>query len=658
MNRLSREKSPYLRHSSHQKIDWYPWSDEAFERAEKENKPIFLSTGAVWCHWCHVMAKECFENEEIAGLLNDNFINIKLDRDERPDIDRRYQQAIATMGFGGGWPLSVFLTPDRKPFFGGTYFPPEDILDRPGFKRVLRAVVDYYKAKRDEISQYSEELMNSLKSKPLPSGEIKESMINEATANILSTFDPQYSGFGSAPKFSMSGALELLINRYFFTRNESLGYAVKKTLESMAKGGFHDQIGGGFHRYSTDDAWILPHFEKMADDNAWLLRNYIDAYFLFGDEHFKEVAEGIIRFIRNVLSDPEGGFYANQDANVTPDDEGGYFTWRDEDFRRVLNDEEYKVLSLHFLHEWGSMHHDKSKKVFFVALEAKEIADMLKKDMNSVQETIISGKEKLLKERNNRKAPFVDDTLYTSLNGMLITAYLKAYRVLKESYLKDFSLKSLQRIMKSNVRNDELFHTEGVKALLDDYIYFIEALIASYEVTGDPSYLQIADKHMELCIKKFWDYERGGFFDTEEEIVGLRLKGIEDVPHPSANSLGIIFLLKLYYMTDKSKYQEYAKKALETFSLRAKDIGIHSGYYFCAMDAYFHMLKLTIEASPESELTDSAISFLIPYMSIVYGEDKGRIVPCFKNVCYEPIDKVDVLKEFLMNKYSALRASG
>ena len=552
MNRLSGEKSPYLRHSAHQKIEWYTWSDEVFERAKKEDKPIFLSTGAIWCHWCHVMAKECFENEEIVEFLNEHFINIKLDRDERPDIDRRYQQAVGAMGFGGGWPLSVFLTPDRKPFFGGTYFPPEDILDRPGFKRVLRAVVDFYKEKRDEISQYSEELMNSLKPKSLLSGEIKESMINEAAANILPIFDPQHGGFGSAPKFPMSGTLEFLINRYFFTRNESLGYAVKKTLEAMAKGGFHDQIGGGFHRYSTDEAWIVPHFEKMADDNAWLLRNYIDAYFLFGDNYFKEVAEGIIHFLRDVLSDPEGGFYASQDADVTPDDEGGYFTWKDEDFRRVLNDEEYKVLSLHFLHERGSMHHHESKKVLFVVREAKEIADMLTRDIHKVQESIISGKDKLLKERNSRKAPFVDDTLYTSLNGMLITAFLKAYRVLKEGYLKDFSLKSLQRIMKRNVIKNELFHTEGIKALLDDYIYFVEALIASYEVTGDSSYLQIADEHMELCIKKFWDSEGGGFFDTEEEIVGLRLKAIEDIPHPSANSLGIILLLKLYYMTDKS----------------------------------------------------------------------------------------------------------
>jgi hypothetical protein len=652
MNRLSREKSPYLRHSAHQKIEWYTWSDEVFERAKKEDKPIFLSTGAIWCHWCHVMAKECFENEEIVEFLNEHFINIKLDRDERPDIDRRYQQAVGAMGFGGGWPLSIFLTPDRKPFFGGTYFPPEDILDRPGFKKVLRAVVDFYKAKRDEISKYSEELMNSLKPKSLLSGEIKESMINEAAANILPAFDSQYGGFGSAPKFPMSGTLEFLINRYFFTRNESLGYTVKKTLEAMAKGGFHDQIGGGFHRYSTDAAWIVPHFEKMADDNAWLLRNYIDAYFLFGDTYFKEVAEGIIQFLRDVLSDPEGGFYASQDADVTPDDEGGYFTWKDEDFRRMLNDEEYKVLSLHFLHERGSMHHDESKKVLFVGREVKEIADTLKGDIHKVQESIISGKDKLLKGRNSRKAPFVDDTLYTSLNGMLITAFLKAYRVLKEVYLKDFSIKSLQRIMKRNVIKNELFHTEGIKALLDDYIYFVEALIASYEVTGDSSYLQIADKHMGLCIKKFWDSEGGGFFDTEEEIVGLRLKAIEDIPHPSANSLGIILLLKLFYMTDKGKYQEYAEKALETFSLRAQDMGIHSGYYFCALDAYFHMIKLTVEASPESGLTDTALSFLIPYMNIVYGEDRGRIIPCIKDVCYEPIDRVEMLKNFFMKRNS------
>ena len=655
MNRLSKEKAPYLQHSSYQEIDWYPWSDEAFEKAKEEDKPIFLSTGAVWCHWCHVMTKECFENEVIVKFLNENFINIKLDRDERPDIDRRYQQMVSVMGHGGGWPLSVFLTPDKKPFFGGTYFPPEDIDDRPGFKRILKAMVDFYKSKKEEISQYSDQLLASLKAKPSPHEELKESLINEAAEDILSYLDPQHGGFGTAPKFPMSGAMEFLINRYFFTRNESVGYGIRKALEAMAKGGFHDQIGGGFHRYSTDEAWIVPHFEKMADDNAWLLRNYIDAYFHFEDTYFKEVAEGIIRFIRDVLSDPEGGFYASQDADVTPDDEGGYFTWKDEDFRRVLDAEEYKVLSLHFLHEKGSMHHDHSKKVLFIVREPEEIADALRVDIHRIQKVTTSGKEKLRKERDSRKVPFVDTTLYTSLNGVLITSYLKAYRILKDKYLKEFSLKSIERIIGMNVINNELFHTEGVKALLDDYIYFIDALIAAYEVTGDVTYLHMADKQMEVCLKKFWDSD-GGFFDTDEEVIGLRLKGIEDIPHPSANSLGIILLLKLYQITNKDLYQDYAEKTLKTFSLRAKDMGIHAGYYLCAMDAYFHMLKLTVETSPQHELAESALSFSIPYMSISYGEDRGRIVPCFKNVCYEPIKSSDVLKDFLINKYPALKA--
>jgi uncharacterized protein YyaL (SSP411 family) len=655
MNRLSKEKSPYLRHSANQKIDWYPWSDEAFNRAREEDKPVFLSSGAIWCHWCHVMAKECFENEEIVKLLNENFINIKLDRDERPDIDRRYQQAVSAMGSGSGWPLSVFLTSDKKPFWGGSYFPPEDSPGRPGFKKVLRAVADFYKTDRKEISEYSRRLITALKSKPLSHGEINESLIADSVANILSQFDPQNGGFGKAPKFPMPGSIEFLINRFYFTHIESIGFAVKKTLESMAKGGFHDQIGGGFHRYSVDGAWIVPHFEKMADDNAYLLRNYIDAYSVFQYEYFREVAEGIINFIRQVLSDPGGGFYASQDADVTPDDEGGYFIWKDEDFRRVLNDNEYRVLSLHYFHEIGSMHHDRSKKVLFVSMDAEAVAQKTGMDLQTVSEIIRQGKEKLLKERNQRESPFIDRTFYTSLNGMMISAFLKAYRVLRDKSLKDFSLDSLETIMKNHFIKNELFHTEGVMAFLDDYIHLIDALITAYEVTGNISYLNRAVNLIDSCIDKFWDKDEGGFFDTDKEVLGTRLKIIEDIPHPSANSLSIILLLKLYLMTEKEKYHHYAETALKMFSLQAKDMGIHSGYYFCALDAYFNMLKLSLQTSPNSELTGITLSSFSPYMSIIYGEDKGSIIPCFQNVCYEPIDRADTLKDFFIkHKYLTL----
>ncbi|RJQ56096.1 MAG: thioredoxin domain-containing protein, partial [Nitrospiraceae bacterium] len=375
MDRLSHEKSAYLKHSAEQKIDWYPWSEEAFEKARREDKPVFLSSGAVWCHWCHVMAAECFFDDETAGLLNENFVSIKLDRDERPDVDRRYQMAVAAMGSGGGWPLSVFLTYDRKPFYGGTYFPPEDRHGKPGFRKVLRAVIDLYRTRRNEIDEYTEKFLQSLKTAPQAAGDINEALLDEEVKNILSEFDMQNGGFGTAPKFPMPGAVEFLLNRFFFTRNEPAGYAARKTLEAMALGGFHDHIRGGFHRYSTDRAWIVPHFEKMADDNAWLLRNYINAYSIFGDALFREAAEGTAGFILSVLADPEGGFYASQDADVTPDDEGGYFTWRDEDFRRVLDEDEYRTLSLYLLNDAGAMGHDGSKKVLFVAMGPEEIAE-------------------------------------------------------------------------------------------------------------------------------------------------------------------------------------------------------------------------------------------------------------------------------------------
>ncbi len=643
---MSKEKSPYLKHASHQKIDWYPWSDEAFERARGQDKPIFLSSGAIWCHWCHVMAKECFEDNEIAELLNLHFISIKLDRDERPDIDRRYQYAVSAMGFGGGWPLSVFLTAEKKPFFGGTYFPPNDNLGRPGFKKVLKSVAEFYSSKRDHAVEYSRTLSDALKQKPITKGEIQEASIHDAVIKILSQFDTTHGGFGSAPKFPMPGAVQLLLNRYYLQRMHSFGVAVSKTLESMAKGGFHDQIGGGFHRYSVDEAWIVPHFEKMADDNAWLLRNYLDAYSVFANGYFKEVARGIIRFLTDTLSDPKGGFFASQDADVTPEDEGGYFTWTESDFRNVLTEEEYQVLTLRFLHERGSMHHDTSKKVLFITMEEGEIARKLGIEQKVVVDRIYSGKKKLLDERKKRASPLVDRTLYTSLNGLLITSFLKAFTVLNETYLKEFALKSLRRILKKHYINNELFHTEQVNAVLDDYIFLIEALITAYEVTGNAYYMNHACTLMALCIEKFWDKDDGGFFDTDAEVLGIRLKGIEDIPHPSANAVGIILLLKLYFMTSEKNYNHFAEMALKVFSVQTKEMGMHAGYYFCALDAYFHMLKLTFQAVPTHPLAETARSLFYPYVSYIFEADNGCIIPCFRDVCYEPVRSPEGMRDF------------
>lgn len=649
MNKLTNEKSPYLKHASIQKIDWYPWSDEAFERARQEDKPVFLSTGAVWCHWCHVMAKESFEDEETARLMNELFINVKLDRDERPDIDRRYQQAVAAMGSGSGWPLSVFLTPDKEPFFGGTYFPPVDWQGRPGFRKVLRAVSDHYKTKRGDVNEYASRVLDALKPETHAAGELNALSLMNAQNAMLAVVDSDNGGFGTAPKFPMPGALEFLLRRASAGEDPAAGKAARGMLEAMAAGGFHDHLGGGFHRYSVDEAWTIPHFEKMADDNAGLLRNYIDGYAVFGDERFRDVALGIITFTREVLSDPRGGFYASQDADVTPDDEGGYFTWTDDEFRKALDPDEYAVLSLYLLHERGSMHHDPEKKVLFTTRSIQEIATGLGRNTGDIQSMIREGKKKLLAARIRRETPFIDRTLYTSLNGMLIASFFHAFSVIGNEEIRSFAEQSLDRILSERLINGRLYHTENIMAVLDDYVHLIDALVAAYEATAGARYLALADELITACVEKFYDQQEGGFFDTEDKVLGMRLKRIEDVPLASAQALAIMLLLKLSLITGKEAYRHMAEQSLRLFARSALEMSVHAGTFFCAYDAYFHMLKLTVEAFPESDIARAARACTARcHAAIVYGDDHERLVPCLQNVCYEPVYEPKKLELFLL----------
>jgi len=647
MNKLTHAKSPYLRHAAHQKIDWYPWSEEAFERARAKDKPVFLSTGAVWCHWCHVMAKESFEDDETARLLNELFVCIKLDRDECPDIDRRYQQAVAAMGSGGGWPLSVFLTPDKQPFFGGTYFPPRDMQGRPGFKQVLRAVSSFYKTEKSNVLSYAARLMDALKPPSAVPVSLDPALRHEAEESMLAVFDNENGGFGSAPKFPLCGAISFLLLQSARNRDSAADQAVRTTLDAMARGGFYDQLGGGFHRYSTDKAWMVPHFEKMADDNAELLKNYVHAYALFGDERLLTIARGIIAYVEEVLSDPHGGFYASQDADVMPDDEGGYFTWTHEEFKSILNPEEYRVLSDLFLNERGMMHHDPGKMALSCLKKPEKIAEELGKCPDEIRNIIALGREKLLSARMNRQAPFIDRTLYTSLNGMLIGAYFRVFAVLGNEQILQFAVLSLERIQKERlVQGVVLQHAENVPALLDDYVYLIDALVSGYEVTANRRYLDQADGFMAACIEKFYDQEEGGFFDTEKDVLGTRLKRIEDVPHPSANAVAVILLLKLSFMKEKPSYRFMAEQTLELFGRPAAAMGIHVGSYFCALEAWFHMVHLTIEAAPGSPLARKAVELAATRsVAVLYGEDHGRVVLCKEGVCLELVNDPASLKD-------------
>ena len=645
MNRLVNETSLYLRHASLQKIDWYAWSDEAFEAARRQDKPVFLSSGAAWCHWCHVMAKESFEDEETVRRLNEDFICIKLDRDERPDIDRRYQQVVAAMGNGSGWPLSVFLTPDREAFYGGTYFPPLERQGRPGFRQVLAGVLNFYRTRKSEVAVHATSIMATLESDVFTPEEPQEALLDEAEAAILSQFDPEHAGFGTAPKFPMPGAIEFLLRRYAAGGHDAAGEAARKTLLAMANGGFHDQLGGGFHRYSVDAAWMIPHFEKMADDNAGLLRNYVEGFALFGDERFREAAHGIIRFTSAELAAPEGGFGASQDADVTPDDEGGYFTWTDEELREALSPEEYQLVSLHLVPDGGRMHHDPGKTVLAVNRQPLEIARAAGKDVGSVVETISKAKEALLARRKQRPAPVVDRALYPSLNGMLAAAWFRASMALDDSGLCDTAEQALERVLRERMDKDGLLHAPGVKALLEDYIHLTDAFIAGYEATGRRYWLEQAEGLMNRCMQKFLDPREGGFFDTEEDVLGTRWKRMEDTPHPSANAVAIQVLLKLWFMTGEQAYRQEAERSLKLFAGPARSLGVHGGTYFSALTAYYHWSTLTVETAPQEALAREARATAgRSYASLAYGQDLGRVIACTRGVCSPPITDARVLR--------------
>lgn len=644
MNRLANERSPYLRHAAEQPIDWHPWGDEAFNRAAREGKPVFLSSGGVWCHWCHVMAEETFRDPEVAAILNERFISIKLDRDERPDIDRRYQQSVALMGHAGGWPLTVFLTADRRPFFGGTYFPPEDRHGRPGFRKVLRSIADFYAGRRGEAEQYADRVLEALRSDTPTPGDLRAGSLDSSREAMLAAADREHGGFGTSPKFPMPGALEFLLRRAAAGDRDAEA-VVRRTLDGMARGGFRDHLGGGFHRYSVDEGWFVPHFEKMADDNAWLLRTYTDAFAVLGDPVYGEVSRDIIRFAREVLSDPAGGFYASQDADVAPGDEGGYFTWTEQDLQAALTIEEYEVLQRHFLHERGRLPHDPDKRVLSLVRTPQEVAAALGRDAADLKAVITGGKRKLLAARRLRETPFIDRTLYTSLNGLFITAFLRAFRVLGDQDLRDFALLSLGRILRERWADGVLLHTEGVPAVLDDGIFLAEALAAAYEATGERTWLERATALMDESIARFGD-PAGGFFDTAGDVLGTRLKRIEDVPHPSANAVAAELLLKLGHLTGREGYREAAERTLRAFAGSAGEMVLHAGTYCSSLDAWFRTLTLTVEAPPDSALARAALRLAGMHTAVRYGEDRGRVIPCLNETCFEPVTDPSALVRY------------
>src|SRR5579862_8423510 len=605
LNSLSKASSAYLRSAMHQPIQWNEWGPEAFTTAQRENKPILLDIGAVWCHWCHVMDRESYDDPEVARIVNDLFVAVKVDRDERPDIDSRYQVAVSAISGQGGWPLTAFLTPDGKPFYGGTYFPPNESYGRPSFKRVLQSIADAYHQKNTDVveqAQMVEIAISRAESFAGGSGEFSPKIIDAIVESALKMFDAQNGGFGSAPKFPHPAVLDLLMDQYARAGDEKLRAVFVPTLEKMARGGVYDQLAGGFHRYSVDEHWIVPHFEKMCYDNSELLKNYVHAYQVTGSEFFASVARDIVRWMDEWLSGRvRGGFSASQDADYSMDDDGDYFTWTRAEMQAVLTDEEAAVAGLRYdVNEVGEMHHNPEKNVLYVRASLEEISKRLKISAEDVAALLESARQKMYAARLRRPTPYVDKTVYVGWNSLCVSAYLEAAKVLRLEEAKHFALRSLDRVLaeawqaEPGLRHvvaysDPSAEHRMVPGLLDDYAFTAVACLDAYEATADISYFTFAQRIIDKMVDAFFDPVAGGFFDapvagTEKAlgVLGTRRKPFQDSPTPAGNSVAAIALLRLYAFSNQKSYREKAEQTLELPAALAGKFGIFAATYAIA----------------------------------------------------------------------------
>jgi uncharacterized protein len=657
LNSLARASSAYLRSAMHQPIQWQEWGEEAFAAARRENKPMLLDIGAVWCHWCHVMDRESYDDPEIAAIVNEHFIAVKVDRDERPDIDSRYQAAVQAVSGQGGWPLTAFLTPDGKPFYGGTYFPPSDGYGRPSFRRVLLSIANAYKEKHGDVVEQAKMVESAIaqsESFAGRSGRVSASVIEAIETSAQRMFDPEHGGFGQAPKFPHPSALDLLIERYARTsppyrkERDRMGHPdradegvrpstnpadlrtlIVTTLEHMARGGVYDQLAGGFHRYSVDERWVVPHFEKMSYDNSELLKNYVHGYQATGEELFADVARDIIRWMDEWLSDRErGGFYASQDADINMDDDGDYFTWTLDETRAVLTEEEAQVAAPHYdINEIGEMHHNPAKNVLFLRAPVEEIAWRMTLSPERVQQLLASSKKKMYTARLLRPTPYIDKTVYVGWNGLCISAYLEAAKVLGLEDAKRFALRSLDRVLSKawaaksadkSVRptllhvvsySDPKAEHRAVAGLLDDYAFTTLACLDAYEATVDLSYFKFAREIADAMIARFFDATSGGFFDSEPAGDGSALgvlatprKPLQDSPTPAGNPMAAIALIRLHQYTGDPGYRDKAEETLETFAGVAEQFGIFAATYGIAVLHFLESpLQIVVIAQSESD---------------------------------------------------------
>lgn len=688
-NRLKDSASPYLRSAAHQPVDWHEWGAEAFEKARTESKPILLDVGAVWCHWCHVIDRESYENPEIAALINQHYIPVKVDRDERPDVDSRYQSAISAISGQGGWPLTAFLTPDGRPFWGGTYFPPEDMMGRPGFKRILLAVAEAFDTRRAEIDTSAQALQDAVGKAELFEGArsaIHAEIVDTIISSAVPMFDAKHGGFGEAPKFPHSSVIDLLLERPTWSGTD-LRQIAARTLDGMAAGGFHDQLGGGFHRYAVDERWCVPHFEKMSYDNSELLKNYLHGYQVLRVPRYREVAEGIISWVNEVLSDQQdGGFYASQDADQTLDDDGDYFTWTLSEVRAALTSEESRAIERFYdVQPHGEMHHNPEKNVLWIAAPIETIARELNVTGANAALLLARAKGKLIEARQLRRpTPTVDDTLYVAWNAMFSSAYLEAARILERDDCRVFALKTMDRLEAEAWDESKGFlHRAGgprLEGSLDDQVFAANALLDAYEATLDRRYFDMAEHCMRLTVERFGDSDAGGFFDRAKDAgamggLDVRRKALQDSPTPGANAVAAIALERLYGFTGERAYHDWAEKTLEAFAGRAPQYGIFAATYGLAVLLHtrgvLQVVILGAANDPQSAALESAAHEVYRFGKAVLrvtpekvtaaslapalretlpniDPAKAQALVCVETTCYPPVSDAAELKSLLL----------
>jgi hypothetical protein len=591
-NRLAREKSPYLLQHAHNPVDWYPWGEEAFAKARRENKPIFLSVGYSTCHWCHVMAHESFESEEVAAIMNREFVNIKVDREERPDVDRVYMTFVQATTGGGGWPMSVWLTPDLKPFVGGTYFPPDDRYGQPGFKSVLERIATAWKQDHEKIAGQGTKIIEALREAQTAESGAAESIdtkiLDAACEQFSRSFDARDGGFGSAPKFPRPVTLNFLSR--FYARNpssEAGKHALEMdlvTLRKMAAGGMHDHLGGGFHRYSVDRYWHVPHFEKMLYDQGQLAVAYLDAFQITQDRQFESVARDVLDYVARDMTSKEGGFFSAEDADSLfergkPEHgEGVFYVWTKKEIDAALGnaaeifDFYYGVQSHGNAPEASDPQDEfRGKNILIERHSITETAQHFKKSEDEIRQSLAHSREKLMSIRSNRPRPHLDDKIIAAWNGLMISAYARAAQVLAEprylesatraatfirTHLWDESKKTLYRSYRGG--------RSGVEGFADDYAFVVQGLLDLYEASFDVEWLKFAIELEETQDRLFFDEKNGGYFSTsgKDTSVVLRMKDDNDSAEPAASSVSALNLLRLAQIRGEKRWQERAEKTI------------------------------------------------------------------------------------------------